>query len=1144
MEIQISQQCRQKYGLDEWQFSPQGSLILSNVLQVRRLVKQINDKRAEFQQPGAFTGDGELYAIGLINEILRLVTRAYKQEVDASLFADCMAWVEQKIGPKKLTDALICFTEEFPSQTETAAEPDGNGSQNETSKEQLHSGSTLEEMLYLWLANRNPAFAGALELFDESHLCRESDYLTIIEEMKRYFSTRQGFGEKDQNLIDLLRTPAKFSPDSLSGQLNYIAANWSELLIRMGFDLKRILLGQDLIRESEKFRGAGPGPIEAATFSQSDEERFSQDQYWMPRLVMIAKNTLVWLSQLSGKYHREISRLDEIPDEELDLLVTRGFTGLWLIGLWERSPASRRIKQLCGNPDAASSAYSLKEYRTAESLGGETAVQKLQERCIRRGIRLACDMVPNHTGIDSSWMLDHPDWFISRTDCPYPNYSFNGENLSGRAEINIQIEDHYYDRTDAAVVFKRKDHRNGDMRYIYHGNDGTSMPWNDTAQLNYLNEELRRNVLETILQVARRFPIIRFDAAMTLAKRHYRRLWFPEPGSGGDIPTRSEFSLSTQKFEQAFPVEFWREVADRVAEEAPDTLLLAEAFWMMEGYFVRTLGMHRVYNSAFMNMLKMEENDKFRHMLKNTLEFDPEILKRYVNFMSNPDEASAASQFGRGDKYLGICILMATLPGLPMFAHGQIEGYEEKYGMEYTRAYWQEQENEQLVQTHERMIFPLLHKRRLFADVENFYLFDLYSSDGHVFENVIAYANEWQGEKTLVVCNNSYERVRGWIRTSAAYLDKSNPENHHLRRRDLAETWNITAENNKFLSMRDVIRQKEYLRSTSEFLDQGFYFELEGYQTHVFMDIKEVTDTPLHNYSKLFQILNGQGVDNLEETWREYLLLPLQNAFRRVCKSVTLTNFLGNQNLSDIDRAGTDEYETGGQDFLVQLEKISGHNASDTAGEELSVSLETATHLKEFLTNFDSEKSPAIAALTALFSSPNTSVVLGCWIVLKGINCFYPDNTGPIDWMTPLRYLGLTEILKTTFQELKFSEQDVWLSQKLLPVLMNHQFEPDTLVSGKPDARALFSSIFQAEAGRELLGVNSFEGIEYFNREVFVTLTEYLYLTANFRLINGKKITRKLLEEIETVYECCERWRGVAKVAGYRTAQFLSKLNG
>ncbi len=60
----------------------------------------------------------------------------------------------------------------------------------------------------------------------------------------------------------------------------------------------------------------------------------------MPRLVLIAKNSYVWLEQLSQKYKRWIKTLDQIPDEELDILRDRGFTGLWLIGLWERIRAS------------------------------------------------------------------------------------------------------------------------------------------------------------------------------------------------------------------------------------------------------------------------------------------------------------------------------------------------------------------------------------------------------------------------------------------------------------------------------------------------------------------------------------------------------------------------------------------------------------------------------------------------------------------------------------------------------------------------------------------------------------------------------------------------------------------------------------
>src|SRR5206468_8105124 len=120
----------------------------------------------------------------------------------------------------------------------------------------------------------------------------------------------------------------------------------------------------------------------------------------MPRLVLIAKNSYVWLAQLSRQHQRSIARLDQIPDDELDKLARWGVTGLWLIGLWERSRASQRIKQMMGNPEAVASAYSLFDYQIAAKLGGEAACQELRARAWQRGIRLASDMVPNHVGID------------------------------------------------------------------------------------------------------------------------------------------------------------------------------------------------------------------------------------------------------------------------------------------------------------------------------------------------------------------------------------------------------------------------------------------------------------------------------------------------------------------------------------------------------------------------------------------------------------------------------------------------------------------------------------------------------------------------------------------------------------------------
>ena len=61
--------------------------------------------------------------------------------------------------------------------------------------------------------------------------------------------------------------------------------------------------------------------------------------------------------------------------------------------------------------------------------------------------------------------------------------------------VEVRLEDHYWDSSDAAVVFERRDRWSGERRYIYHGNDGTSFPWNDTAQIDYLNAAAREQVI-------------------------------------------------------------------------------------------------------------------------------------------------------------------------------------------------------------------------------------------------------------------------------------------------------------------------------------------------------------------------------------------------------------------------------------------------------------------------------------------------------------------------------------------------------------------------------------------------------------------------------------------------------------------------
>src|SRR5690349_16022317 len=852
----ITKTSRDNYQFSSDFFRPDGGVSFADYSAARKFASEMSAHRT---QP---VPASDIYAMQLIDEALRLLVKHY---VPPEVMSTAVSHLDESLGRDSVTTTQKKFVSEFPPEDVYRGEE-----KVEEYLTRLTNGhiKTIEELIYVFTHNANPAVNPLLDLVDDEPL-EPTAYKSLIASLNTFFAkiAKEG-GEKQagaESLFDILRGPAEASPYSLEGQLQFILEKWGYLLDEKF--VTRIVRGMDFLREDvirEHGHSDFKPDVPLQTFGggeYQEYERYSPDKDWMPRLVLIAKNSYVWLEQLSRKYGRWIKTLDQIPDEELDILKARGFTGLWLIGLWERSRASQRIKQRMGDQDAVASAYSLYSYDIAQDLGGWGALENLRMRAWQRGIRLSADMVPNHMGIDSQWVIDHPDWFLSLPYSPYPSYTFNSENLADDSRVEVILEDHYYDRSDAAVVFKRYDRYSGDTRYVYHGNDGTSFPWNDTAQLDYSKAEVREAVIQTILHVARNFPIIRFDAAMTLAKKHIQRLWFPEPGAGGAIPSRSEHGMTRAEFDEAIPNEFWREVVDRVAVEVPDTLLLAEAFWLLEGYFVRTLGMHRVYNSAFMHMLRDEDNAGYRRVIKETLEFDPEILKRYVNFMNNPDEKTAIEQFGNGDKYFGVTTVLSTLPGLPMYGHGQVEGFHEKYGMEFRKPKLDEKPNEGLVGGHDWKIFPILHRRSLFADVEQFFLYDLFTADGSVDENVFAYSNIHDDERSLVLYHNRYADTSGWIKISAAYLDKNTGD---LRQKSIAEALGLPFEG--YVIIKDYVTHQEYIWSCEELWQKGMYFELHAYQHHVFMDWRFVDD---ERWKEVHDALKGAGVESMQAKWDE-----------------------------------------------------------------------------------------------------------------------------------------------------------------------------------------------------------------------------------------------------------------------------------
>ena len=1165
-EFHMVKKLRQKYEIDEAFFSTNGNIIFTDFRAVRVFVHKINKTR----KPDQHIYPGEINGAGMLEEIFHFVLREYEKERNPKVFAKAFVHLEKTFGEKDVAEMLYDFLEKFPSTPVFKAHLTIDEYLNGETDGRLNSHICLEEIVMLFFANFNPANRKVKEFFDEKLLDNPITFRRMIDELEDFFEEQPGFGPDDQDIFSLFKTPILNAPDDISKQIDFILDKWKKFLPEK--ILNQLLKSKDLLREDVRFdtMGGNGGPptiaprykgmgdeagmftlgksgykyLEEAEKDYEEHEQFTPDVHWMPSVVMLAKNTWVWLDQLSKKYGREIKRLDQVPDEELDMIRKWNFTGLWLIGIWERSEASRRIKHIMGNTDAVSSAYSLYDYVIAEDLGGEEAYQNLNERTKARGIRLASDMVPNHTGIYSKWVIENPDFFIQAPAPPFPGYTFNGENLSQHPDYDIRIEDGYFSKTDAAVVFQWINKNSGETRYIYHGNDGTAMPWNDTAQLDMLKQVVREAVIKKIFEVARRFSIIRFDAAMTLAKKHFSRLWYPRPGTGGDIPSRADYAITKKEFDEMFPVEFWREVVDRMNAELPETLLLAEAFWFMEGYFVRTLGMHRVYNSAFMHMLKNEENEKYRDLITNTLEFEPEILKRYVNFMSNPDEETAIRQFDTGDKYFGVCMLMNTLPGLPMFAHGQIEGYSEKYGMEYQRAYYNEEPRQWLVEKHEREIFPVTRKRYLFSEVYHFNIFDYIDSYGNINENVFAYTNRSGNEKALVFYNNKYDQAQGRIHYSAPKLTQTENGKETVNV-SLAQALDIKGGDKMFYVFREHISGLEYIKKGNDFFENGFHWDLNGFEYRLFWNFREIYDE-YGDYEKLYWKIGGEGSPSIEKALEEMHLEPLHNAFEALF-SDDIIHFLLHR-IQDENRARSEKlgYTLIRSRFKALVEKIKDYgylsgSETEVLAENFISQIRSVEKTYDFI--FLKEKSLHLFPVHYQVSTLDNLLITGshapyrenmilllAYYSWKTLLSGLPDSdsdilTGKLRMQWPLQ-----EILKRTGRAMHTIIRDVNLllilltdEVKLFDFSQLKQSGSDTGLEPSLRKELLFSKtqkaaeMLQDEYIRNFIGVNEYENVQYFSKESFEELIIWFFSINVFEYFSllDEEISRREIKLLE-----------------------------
>jgi hypothetical protein len=343
-------------------------------------------------------------------------------------------------------------------------------------------------------------------------------------------------------------------------------------------------------------------------------------------------NTWAWLDELSRKAGKSVA-LETVPDSEWDQIAERGFHVVWLMGMWQRSPESRRIflndpgqradfdRALPGwtPEDVIGSPYAVRSYTPDPRFGNWKSLDLVRSKLAKRGVALFLDFVGNHTALDHAWISEHPEYYIQGT------------------ERDFEREPQSFHRVATSQGVK----------FVALGRDPYFPAWRDVAQLNHFHPGGREAQLETLRTIAGHCDGVRCDMAMLLLNDVFERIWKP-------------YLNETRPPER----EFWKEVFLAL----PNFVLLAEVYWGLEQRLL-DLGFSFSYDKELLDAVHQADAAKVKSRLTAPLCYQIHLAR----FLENHDEPRRAAVFPNQRLY-SVGTLLGTLPGMRIYQQGEIEG--------------------------------------------------------------------------------------------------------------------------------------------------------------------------------------------------------------------------------------------------------------------------------------------------------------------------------------------------------------------------------------------------------------------------------------------------------------------------------------
>ena len=547
----------------------------------------------------------------------------------------------------------------------------------------------------------------------------------------------------------------------------------------------------------------------------------SNDKAYLDSAIII-KDTKLWFNELETKYDKKVSKFTEIPKIAFTDMIANNIDTLILTNIWEISDkkyfySNEYIQENdCIEPP-------IKDFTIANEFGGINNLTKFLKDLKHINFNIGIIFDFTNIAIDSNILLKNLSWF--EVD-EVKNFQIDTNSLF--LEINDRFE--IYTRFDKNVDNKFLIKNNSTKKSYVVKNSVNKLlhPIPNTAKINIVNSSMQNYILDLLVSFSKLIDVILIKSAYVLDYQ--------------------EFLLKINQ------------------ETSKNSLILMDENKVYENYLEDDYNL-KYFNEEFLNLLVLEENENFRNLIKNILEFDPRILYQFFNYTIGIDLTTYDMDLQINDKLYGIMIIILGLPSKSIIHHERLSmsGIKKSKINDDIKFF-----KDNIVRRYEKDVQFMIDNQKMFLNVHNFHFYDFFDVYGEVNHNVIALSNYDDENKSLLAYNNQFSQISGWIKRTVAFTNIDNDNITKLQQMDIFDALNISNEDG-YIIFQDHITKLEYIRSKDDIRSNGLYIKLNAYKYHLFVDIQEINND-LDIWEEVSVALNGEGIQNLETIYNEFLI--------------------------------------------------------------------------------------------------------------------------------------------------------------------------------------------------------------------------------------------------------------------------------